>query len=104
MSTPTGCGHLRSARGAAQALPTPRHFEQAAELVTPDMTRDSLVCGTHDVERHVAAYAPYLEAGFDEVYVAAIGPHYRDMISRFGADGYCRRCVSRRLDEEATSR
>jgi G6PDH family F420-dependent oxidoreductase len=69
----------------AQVLPTPRHFEQAAKLVTPDMTRDSLVCGP-DVERHVASYAPYLEAGFDEVYVAAIGPHYRDMISRFGAD------------------
>lgn len=69
----------------AQVLPTPRHFEQAAELVTPGMTRDSLVCGP-DVERHVASYAPYLEAGFDEVYVAAIGPHYRDMISRFGAD------------------
>jgi G6PDH family F420-dependent oxidoreductase len=69
----------------AQVLPTPRHFEQAAELVTPEMTRDSLVCGP-DVERHLAAYAPYLEAGFDEVYVAAIGPHYRDMISRFGSD------------------
>jgi G6PDH family F420-dependent oxidoreductase len=69
----------------AQVLPTPRHFEQAAELVTPEMTRDSLVCGP-DVERHVAAYAPYLEAGFDEVYVAAIGPHYRDMIGRFGSD------------------
>jgi hypothetical protein len=69
----------------AQVLPTPRHFEQAAQLVTPEMTRDSLVCGP-DIERHVASYAPYLEAGFDEVYVAAIGPHYRDMIRHFGAD------------------
>lgn len=69
----------------AQVLPTPRHFEQAAELVTPEMTRDSIVCGP-DVERHVASYTPYLEAGFDEVYVAAIGPHYRDMIARFGSD------------------
>lgn len=69
----------------AQVLPTPRHFEQAAELVTPGMTRDSLVCGP-DIERHVASYGPYLAAGFEEVYVAAIGPYYRDMISRFGAD------------------
>jgi len=69
----------------AQMLPTPRHFEQAAQLVTPEMTRDSLVCGP-DLERHVASFRPYLEAGFDEVYVAAIGPHYRDMIETFGKE------------------
>ena len=69
----------------AQMLPTPRHFEQAAQLVTREMTRDSLVCGP-DVERHVASFGPFLEAGFDEVYVAAIGPHYRDMIATFGKE------------------
>jgi G6PDH family F420-dependent oxidoreductase len=69
----------------AQVLPTPRHFEQAAQLVTPDMTRESLVCGP-DVDRHVEAFKPYVEAGFDEIYVAAIGPHYREMISTFGKE------------------
>lgn len=69
----------------AQMLPTPRHFEQAAQLVTPEMTRESLVCGP-DVDRHAAAFVPYLDAGFDEIYVAAIGPHYREMIRAFGAE------------------
>ncbi|HEY0890345.1 MAG TPA: TIGR03557 family F420-dependent LLM class oxidoreductase [Nocardioides sp.] len=69
----------------AQVLATPRHFEQAAQLVTPEMTRDSLVCGP-DLERHVASFQPYVDAGFEEVYVANIGPHYRDMITRFGEE------------------
>ena len=30
----------------AQILPTPEHFEQATELVTEEMTRDSVVAGT----------------------------------------------------------
>lgn len=69
----------------AQILPTPRHFEQASQLVTPDMTRESLVCGP-DIDRHVEAFRPYVEAGFDEVYIANIGPHYQEMIKRFGAE------------------
>ncbi|MEP9384760.1 TIGR03557 family F420-dependent LLM class oxidoreductase [Nocardioides sp. KR10-350] len=69
----------------AQVLSTPQHFEQAAQLVTPDMTRESLVCGP-DVSRHVESFKPYVDAGFEEVYVAAIGPHYRDMITTFGKE------------------
>jgi hypothetical protein len=38
------------------------------------------------VARHVESFRPFVEAGFDEVYVANIGPHYADMISRFGAE------------------
>jgi len=69
----------------AQVLPTPRHFEQAAQLVTKEMTGSSLVCGP-DIERHIESFGPYLDAGFEEIYVADIGPHYRDMIKRFGAE------------------
>jgi G6PDH family F420-dependent oxidoreductase len=61
----------------SQVLPSPRHFEQASELVTPDMTRESVTCGK-DADRHVAAFQPYADAGFDEVYVANMGPHYRE--------------------------
>ena len=59
----------------SQVLPSPRHFEQASQLVTQDMTRESVACGK-DPERHVAAFQPYRDAGFDEVYVANMGPHY----------------------------
>ena len=69
----------------AQILPTPRHFEQAAQLVTKEMSRDSMVCGP-DLDRHIESFQEYVDAGFEEIYVANIGPHYRGMIERFGAE------------------
>ena len=67
----------------AQVLPSPQHFEQASELVTPEMTRDSVTCGP-DVDAHVEALLPAVDAGFDELYVANMGPHYADMIAAYG--------------------
>lgn len=70
----------------AQILPTPAHFEQAAELVTPEMVAEQIPCGA-DVEAHIKAIRAYEEAGFDELYVQQIGPDpteffaaYRDSI------------------------
>lgn len=68
----------------AQVLPSPKHFEQASQLVTEEMTADSVVCGP-DVERHIDTFAPYVDAGYDEVYVANMGPHYAEMIATYGA-------------------
>ncbi|MET7928970.1 LLM class F420-dependent oxidoreductase [Streptomyces sp. NPDC005349] len=56
----------------AQVLPTPRHFEQASELVTPDRVEANLTCGD-DVDAHVAAVKEYVDAGFDTVYINQIG-------------------------------
>jgi G6PDH family F420-dependent oxidoreductase len=56
-----------------QVLPTPEHFEHAAQLVTPDRVREAVVCGP-DVDRHVEAIRAYADAGFDELYVNQIGP------------------------------
>ena len=67
----------------AQVLPSPKHFEQASQLVTREMTAESVVCGP-DLERHVDAFAPYVDAGYDEVYVANMGPHYGPMIRAYG--------------------
>lgn len=69
----------------AQVLPSPRHFEQASELVTRDAIAESVPCGP-DLETHRDAYAPYLETGFDEVYVGNMGPHYAEMIRFYGAE------------------
>ncbi|MFJ9833754.1 LLM class F420-dependent oxidoreductase [Streptomyces sp. NPDC101169] len=55
-----------------QVLPSPRHFEQLAELVTEDMVREKSVCGD-DVDEHVAALRAFGDAGFDRVYVNQIG-------------------------------
>jgi G6PDH family F420-dependent oxidoreductase len=70
----------------AQILPTPRHFEQASELVTGEMLAEQVPCGP-DVERHVEAICAYADAGFDELYVQQIGPEqdrffeaYRDRV------------------------
>jgi G6PDH family F420-dependent oxidoreductase len=70
----------------AQILPTPAHFEQAAELVTPEMIRTAVTCG-NDSDQHIATLRAYVDADFDEVYVGQIGPdnhaffaNYRDTV------------------------
>ena len=66
-------------------LPTPQHFEQASELVTRDSTAESIVAG-NDVDQHVQQLQDYVKAGYDEVYVANMGPNYLDMIVAYGRD------------------
>jgi G6PDH family F420-dependent oxidoreductase len=67
----------------AQILPTPEHFEQACELVTEDMTRESVVAGNNAAD-HLDQINQYAEAGYDDLYIANMGPHYRDMIAFYG--------------------
>ncbi|WP_459721226.1 TIGR03557 family F420-dependent LLM class oxidoreductase [Actinophytocola sp. KF-1] len=55
----------------AQVLPQPKHFEQASTLVTRDML--SLPTGP-DPELYLEQVRSFADAGFDEVYVAQIGP------------------------------
>jgi G6PDH family F420-dependent oxidoreductase len=55
----------------AQVLPTPAHFEQACELVTPDMLVTPV---GPDIEQHVESLSAYADAGVDELYVQHIGP------------------------------
>jgi G6PDH family F420-dependent oxidoreductase len=56
----------------SQVLRTPEHFMQVSELVTEEMTAESVVCGD-DVDEHVQAVQEYLDAGLDEVYVSQMG-------------------------------
>ena len=67
----------------AQVLPTPEHFEQATQLVTEEMTRDSVVAG-NDPAEHLEQVTSYADAGYDELYVANMGPHYEEMIAFYG--------------------
>ena len=55
-----------------QMLSSPRHFEQAGALVTKEMTAESIACG-NEVDRHVAAYKPFVEAGADVIHVSQVG-------------------------------
>lgn len=67
----------------SQVLPSPRHFEQAASLVTRESTAESVVAGS-DTDAHVEAFAPFVDAGFDTVYVANMGPHHQEMLRAYG--------------------
>jgi G6PDH family F420-dependent oxidoreductase len=58
---------------ATQELPNPRHFEQLAEMVTEAQVAESISCGP-DPEVHLAKVRPYLEAGYDHVYLHQVGP------------------------------
>lgn len=67
----------------AQILPTPEHFEQATELVTMESTRESVVAGK-DPESHLEQIQKYADAGYDELYIANMGPHHQAMIEFYG--------------------
>src|SRR4051795_4009967 len=55
----------------AQILPTPSHFEQASQLVTPEQIEVPM---GPDLEQHAAALQEYADAGVDELFVQQIGP------------------------------
>jgi G6PDH family F420-dependent oxidoreductase len=55
----------------AQVLPTPAHFEQACELVEPEMLVTPV---GPDIEKHVESLRQYADAGVDELFVQQIGP------------------------------
>jgi G6PDH family F420-dependent oxidoreductase len=69
----------------SQVLPSPRHFEQASQLVTQDMVKESFVCGS-DVEAHLEMIGRYADADFDEVYVANSGPNHREFFQAYRRD------------------
>ncbi len=56
----------------SQVLPSPKHFEQASELVTKESTRDSIAYGS-DIDRHIDAFRPFVEAGVDVVHISQMG-------------------------------
>lgn len=39
-----------------------------------------------DPAEHVKAFQPFVDAGFDDIYVANMGPHWREMITAYGRD------------------
>ncbi len=68
----------------SQELALPLHFEQAAQLVTPDQLAEKVPCGP-DPERYVEQVQQYAEAGFDHVYFHQVGPDQEGFF-RFFAD------------------
>jgi G6PDH family F420-dependent oxidoreductase len=65
-----------------QVLPSPRHFEQASSLVTPEAVAEAILCGD-DAEEHVERLRSYARAGFEEVYVGQIGPENEEFFAAY---------------------
>jgi G6PDH family F420-dependent oxidoreductase len=84
----------------AQVLPSPRHFEQAAQLVTEEMTADSVVAG-NDVEEHLAQIKSYADAGYDALHVANMGPHHQEMIAFYADEIIPRMAELRQRDDQS---
>ncbi len=63
-------------------LPNPDSFEAATQFVSPEQVADALSCGP-DVDAHVEAIKPYIEAGFTEVAVVQIGAEQQESFIRW---------------------
>jgi coenzyme F420-dependent glucose-6-phosphate dehydrogenase len=66
-----------------QELPLPRHFEQAAQMVSEDDVAKSVVCGP-DPEAYLEQIGAYVDAGFDHVFLHQIGPDQDGFLKYFG--------------------
>jgi G6PDH family F420-dependent oxidoreductase len=58
-------------------LPNPESFDGATQFVTPEDVAQSISCGP-DVEEHVEAIKPFIDAGFTEVALVQIGGDQQD--------------------------
>ena len=56
-----------------QELATPKHFDQATQLLEPEDMAESMVLGS-DPEAYVERVEAYVDAGFDHVYVHQVNP------------------------------
>jgi G6PDH family F420-dependent oxidoreductase len=66
----------------AQILPTPSHFEQACELVTPEML---VTPAGPDLDKHAESLQAYADAGVDELFVQQIGPEQDAFFTEWAA-------------------
>jgi coenzyme F420-dependent glucose-6-phosphate dehydrogenase len=81
-----------------QELPLPSSFESLAELVTEDQLAEQIACGP-DPEVHLAKIQPFIDAGFDHVYLHQVGPDQegffrfaeRELLPRLGVRKSARR-------------
>ena len=66
-------------------LPTPKHFEAAAESVEEEDIAESVVCGP-DADDHLEQIQTFVDAGFDHVYVHQVGPNQDDFFDFYESE------------------
>ena len=57
-------------------LPNPDGFAGATQFVTPEQVAEGIACGP-DVEEHVNAIKPFVDAGFTEIALVQIGAEHQ---------------------------
>jgi G6PDH family F420-dependent oxidoreductase len=67
---------------SAQELAMPQHFEESAQLVTPDALAEKIPCGP-DADHHAEAIKKYVDAGFDEIHIGQIGGDHEGFFKFF---------------------
>ena len=68
-----------------QELAMPSHFEAASQLVTEDLVAESIPSGP-DPDRHVEALQKYVDAGYDEIYIAQVGDDQEGFLNFFAQE------------------
>lgn len=68
-----------------QELRSPPLFEDAIKNVTKDDVAQAFTVSS-DPQKHLEAIQKYIDAGFDHIYVHAVGPHQETFIRFFEAD------------------
>jgi G6PDH family F420-dependent oxidoreductase len=68
-----------------QELATPKHFEQATELVSEEAATEHVPCGP-DPQDHVEAIEEFVDAGFDHVYVHQVGPEQEGFLDFYESE------------------
>ncbi|WP_227377510.1 TIGR03557 family F420-dependent LLM class oxidoreductase [Haladaptatus halobius] len=69
-------------KGGGQELPTPKHFEDALQSVTPEDIADAVVTGP-DPQPYIERIQKYLDAGFDHIYLQQTGVNQEEAIEFF---------------------
>ncbi len=64
----------------AQVLPTPAHFEQAAQMVDREDIAESGTTTSPDPQAHIDSIQTAIDAGYEHVYVHQIGPEQESML------------------------
>src|SRR4051794_34088564 len=83
---------------ASQELAVPSSYASLAQSVTEDQIAEQVACGP-DPEVHLGKIQPYLDAGFDHIYLHQVGPD-QDGFFRFAE----RELLPRLRSERATRR
>ena len=68
-----------------QELALPAHFEAGSQLVTESAVAEKIPCGP-DPELHLATIQSYVEAGYDEIFIAQVGDEQGEFLEFFAKE------------------